>query len=314
MLFHFNTWRHKWPAVCAVLLVWPVLLDMCHALWIALRYRRWDRKIKRDAFGVRSSFQPIRCGDGSAAILFVHGFGSRPLAFRHYLDHFSGNGYHCSAIRLSGFGETADSASRVRSQDWINAVVQEAENLRASHGSVWIIAHSLGAAIVLRALQQRPGLADGLVLAAPLIGVSRSRSPFCSPLRWLTIASRACIFTHMLESVFPIDVSDPVVAMEEERDVFIPLRMYSVIADTIRGLSTVPVDGNIPILMLLASEDHVTDSDMARQWLASAHQGVHDIYEVPAPSRHLLMLDTGWEQGVSVVDTFIRNHSCLPAG
>lgn len=264
--------------------------------------------MRRDFAGVRFSFAPIHRGEGSCAILFVHGFGSRPAAFRRYVDFFALRNFHSEAIRLPGFGEPLENARTVTARDWVDAVTDAARRLRATHATVWIAGHSLGAAIALRAVREQPGLADGLVLMAPLIAVSRARSLGISPFHLFYWASCLTIFSRAVESIFPIDVCDPAARAEEERDRFIPLNLYAALFEVLDGIREFSLDPKCPVLMLLASEDKVIDSEAARRWIGR-QRCPRRVFQMPSRTGHLLMLDTQWESGAREMAAFIQQLS-----
>ncbi len=293
-------------AVLALLLV--RLADHIYAWRVEQRYAEWEASVERDADGVRTGFEPFKAGEGAVGILFVHGFAGSPSLYRYFVPYFAEHGFACRAIRLPGFGETVDRAAEVRRADWVRAVRSAALEMRAEHETVWIVAHSLGGTVALRALQADAALADGLVLLAPLLEVSDARSPILEPEEWFAVGEFLVAESDVLESIFPIDAHDPRVREKEERDLFIPLDLYSELFALLDDLDAGPADVDIPVMMVLSKRDKIVDSDAAEAWFTALTNEANRLLVVE-PAGHVLPLDTGWDSLLTEIKDYVVNHA-----
>jgi len=305
-------WFRRSVVMLALVLLVGVLavraIDYLHSRVVAHRYENWQAEVARDADGVRMDFQPMTAGEGKRAMLFVHGFASPPSLFRYFVPHFAERGYVCRAMRLPGFGEPIEQAAQVTREDWIAAVRKEASTLREDREAVWIVAHSLGAAITLRALQEEPGLADGLVLLAPLFRVSDRRSPMLSPDEWFRVGQEVVVHSRMTESLFPIDAHDERLRKANERDLFTSLNIYVELFALLEELNGLGSHPEIPVLMVLSARDEIVDLHAAREWFGTLTGAAHRLIVVE-PAGHLLPLDTGWEDLLVEVASYIFDYS-----
>ena len=75
----------------------------------------------------------------------------------------------------------------------------------------------------LKALRaERPDLADGLVMMAPMLEISQRRSPWLSPQTWQEFLDRTLLFTDRLYVPFPPQVHDPVAQAEMKDERYMP--------------------------------------------------------------------------------------------
>ncbi len=269
------------------------------------RYRAWSEHVERDETGLRVEFRPIEAGDGETAILFVPGFADGPLLYRYFAPYFAERGFACKAMRLPGFGDPLERAAQVTRADWMEAVRAAAETLREGRSRLWIVAHSLGAAITVRVLQEETVPVDGVILLAPLIEVSDERSPVFDPDVWFAVGQQVVVYSDMLELLFPVDAHDPRVPAIHKRDLFIPMNLYAelfALLSELRDADTMP---DIPVLMVLSARDKVVDSEAAREWFEGWNTE-RKRARVVEPAGHVLPLDTGWEQLVDEMEEWIR--------
>jgi alpha-beta hydrolase superfamily lysophospholipase len=294
------------------LLVVPAV-DLAYSRWVALRWRRWERGVQRDGLGVKMGCGAFSVGDGAGAVLFIHGFADSPAAFRHMAPALAARGYTCRAMRLPGCAEPLAAQRRVDRANWSAAVAQEVKTLRAGHRPVWLLGHSAGAALAVRHALARPGAVDGLVLLAPLFGVSHRRSPVLSPRRWLDLARHLLVFTDVVENPFPLDVHRPRARGYPYRDLFIPWRLYCeafALADEAAACAS---RLDLPVLMVLAREDRVVDTPEAERFFLSLPPGGGHRIEY-ADGGHHRPFDSGWEMIVDHAAAFLRRHGAAGDG
>ena len=102
------------------------------------------------------------------AVLFVHGIVSTPRFFDEYIPALPAD---CSAysILLPGHGGTVKDFGRHSAKEWENHVRAAIDELRESHDQVYIVAHSLGTLLAIRAaVADSTRIAGLLLLCVPL--------------------------------------------------------------------------------------------------------------------------------------------------
>lgn len=283
------------------------VMDHLYARRVETRYVQWEESVERDEHGVRREFAPLIAGEGDVGILFVHGFAGSPSLYRYFVPYFTERGFACRAIRLPGFGEVVDRAAEVRREDWVRAVRTAAEEMREAHDALWIVAHSLGATLTLRVLQEDPSLADGVILLAPLVEVSEERSPLLAPDEWFAFGEWLLLESRMLESAFPIDAHDPQVREKDERDLFIPLSLYAELFALLDDLDAHAVTLDIPVMMVLSTRDKIVDPHAAKHWFSAWGHERNRLLLVE-PAGHVIPLDTGWEDVLREIEAFIAER------
>lgn len=279
--------------------------DFAYSRMVSTRAVRWERAQVRGPDGVRLDCRPYAKGTGEVAVLMVHGFGSSPAVFQRWADEFAGRGFACHAMRLPGFGEPLPAARRVTADDWRRAVDEEILALRRTHQEVWLVGHSMGAAACAEAALRHPDQVAGLVLLAPLCGVSSRRSLGVPPERLFAL-HRLLLFTDALETCFPIDAHDPAVAALEARDRYVPMNIYTALLETMRAGRAAGPRLRQPVFVAAARADRVVDFQAARQFADSLTAPRTEFVAV-APAGHVVTLDTGWRELCRQAETFMRS-------
>src|SRR5262249_23043812 len=146
---------------------------------------------------------------GNAAILLVHGFNDSPRVYDRMAPVLAEAGFTVRVMRLPGFAVRIAETRRVRQEDWLGAVRDELELLRADHQFVFAAGHSLGAALTIAAVVSAPQIVDGISLLAPVINVARTRSPLLTPHQWHRTVKWLLFSTKVVLSPFTNDTQDP---------------------------------------------------------------------------------------------------------
>jgi carboxylesterase len=292
-----------------LLAVW-FIADAVHYLWIAVRQRRWERKIQRDVAGVREGALAYTCGAGPVAVLWVHGFADTPTTFQRMASRLSASGtFTCRAMRLPGAGEPTAQTAKITLADWRAAVAREIAELRQNHEQIWLIGHSLGGALALNAALRSPADVTGVVALSPLIQVSRRRSPILPPHVWFRLANASFPFSKTFESCFKVNA----VAADDThytyiRDRFIPFATYRNLFALIKELQPRAAEMRVPVLALLAVEDRVVDTPAAQKWFADV-TSPKQVRLLPDVA-HELPLENGWEKTSDEIAAFILKKGC----
>ena len=272
-----------------------ILLGGCAAYSgvVAARWRAWERGVERHPDGVRVGCEPFSVGQGRTAILFVHGFGDNPSTWRPMAEKFAAHGFHCRAMRLPGFGGTMDERKAVTLETWTRAVADEALALRRAHDEVWIVAHSLGAAVSVRHVLDGGNEVTGLALLAPLVKVSGKRSPLLSARTWFQVLGR---WTPLAESMFPEDVRKDLPPGRPDVERFIPVNIYVALFRLLDENENQAGDLRVPLYGAVSPHDKVADWRAAEAWLNRTSQVPRRRLVRANDSAHLIPIDfdAGW--------------------
>lgn len=287
--------RLAW-AFGSILGIW-LLGDIGYSIYVASKLAAWEATVERDSEGVMKNCSAYSTGKGDTALLLVHGINDTPYTWRKLAPKLAQHA-HVRAMRLPGFGETIEIYATKNSEDWIRAIEEEAQALRAKHKNVFVVAHSLGGAVtiqtVLRASSKQKQLFDGMILLAPAIEVSNRRSPLLPTRAWHNVGS-LLFFTQTTYNPFGNDAQDPNEKDAENRVKFTP---RSIINETFRL-----IDANrnreseieVPVLMVLSDKDQVNDYEASQNWLEKIKSSQKEIFWNNR-SGHAIQYDIGWEE------------------
>ena len=288
-----------------IVLLW-VLGDFIYSRIILAQLDRYELSLSWDANGLRRGESEFEMGAGRTALLLVHGINFSPIAFRNFGPEFAKQGFKCRAMRLPGFAQHVHEYAHFKYPKWIAAVADEVQSLQSQHDRVFVIAHSLGAAVVLRYLLERQPKVDGVVLIAPAIEVSNARSPFFSTRFWHEFANRTLLFTRIVLSPFAYDVLDPDVIPTIPQKQFTPRTIVDqtfAMIDQNRGQAS-RID--VPLLMIVSATDQVIDTPAAEAYFKAWGTRVKTLH-VQSQAGHMIPLDYGWQNAVSAIVQFV-NH------
>jgi esterase/lipase len=297
-------------AVAAVPVLW-VLGDLTHYLAMKLWHARWEGRLRRDADGVREGAREFTVGAGETALLLVHGFGDSPAIFAKMAPALADRGFTCQTLRLPGHALPMAHYLKTNATQWREAVQGALADLRKKHPRVVVVAHSLGGAVALDALAERPDLADGLVLFAPLIAVCGRRSPLLSPAAWFYLLDALLPFTDRILTLFPQDLRDKEALPLMRTDGFVPRVVFRELFALLRRNRDRAKTFRTPLLMVLAPDDLVIDSRAAERFFHDCASAPKRLLHNPEAG-HVLMLDFGWEKLVDETARFVREELGAP--
>lgn len=286
--------------------------NLLHGLWVQFRRALWERRLPRDAEGLLPLAAAFTAGEGSVALLLIHGFADTPYIWKRMADRLAATDtFTCRAMRLPGSAEPAPQARKQSLALWRQAIDDELNRLRKSHARVWIIGHSLGGALALDAALRRPRVADGVAVFAPMIEVSTRRSPVLPPAVWFRIASFALGLSPTFESCFSADgsaVDDP--SFTYTRDRFIPFGVYRSLFQLIRSNRGQAASVTCPVFAATSERDSVVDTPAALRWLTQC-SGAKRIRALTGIG-HVIPLENGWQALTDDLASFIREQTQTP--
>lgn len=268
-----------------------------------LAYHLWSRTVEWTHDGFMPSAIPLSKGDGETAILFVHGFNDVPFVWSRFVDELARRNYHCHAVRVPGAGEQNCHPSLEAMRE---AIDTELKHLKSTHRHVILTGHSMGGALaldaVLRGTDIRP---DGIFLLAPLIEVSRKRSPILSAHAYFRLARIFFPLLRWIPSVFKEYLhaeDDP--SFVYRRDRFNEINWYIALFQLVKILRRADKSRlKLPLLVFTAGNDRVVDSSATIRWFKDVPSAT--VHECNGKA-HVLPLLTGWHDLLEELDRFAR--------
>ena len=285
--------------------------NLLHTAWLQTRRYCWERRIARDADGLLPRAAAFSAGEGPTALLLIHGFADTPRIWKRMADRLAASGTVTSrAMRLPGSGETATQARHQSLALWRQAVDEELDRLCATHSTVWIAGHSMGGALALDAALRRPEAVAGVAVFAPMIEVSRRRSPLLAPAVWFRLASWTLFLSPTFESCFSADgvaADDP--SFTYARDRFIPFCVYRGLFELICANRSRAACLACPVFAVTSGRDSVVDTPAALRWL-SCCKGPKRLRTL-TDIGHVIPLENGWQSLADNLVDFIREQAQL---
>jgi carboxylesterase len=293
----------------AILLASFLGANALHAAWIGWRRWRWERRIPRGPDGVATGAEAYTVGQGSMAVLWLHGFADTPQTFRRMAERLAATvPCTCRVLRFAGAAEPLPVAACQSLETALQQVRAEVAALRRQHRQIWLAGHSMGASLALLAAIEDRALADGVIALAPMIRVSRRRSPLLPPEVWFRLARLAFPLSRTFESCFCVDavaVDDP--AFAYHRDRFIPFSTYRTVFRVTTALDGHGRDLRVPVFAALAMDDRVVDTPAAMRWLGDC-PGPTEVLSLP-DTAHAIPLEAAWRDVTDRIACFIQNQA-----
>ena len=294
----------------AVLILPPALWlagDAFYAYRIRIRSNAPDvRRASTEAFSLNPA--------GTPALLLIHGFADGPSVFAQIAPLLADSGFAVRAMHLSGSGVPPAQLAGTTLQTWRADVDREIAALRAVDPArpLWLVGHSLGGALAFDAALRPENPIAGLVLLAPLVEVSRARSPLLGPRQWFRLLDRLLLFTDTVESRLPADLRDPEARAAYRTDKFIHRDIYRALFDAIDAIRPRAADWRGPLLMVVSPSDQIVDSAASKFFFAATNAAPAKLQEQYSAG-HVLPLDAGHGKIAEKIARFIRETSSAPA-
>jgi carboxylesterase len=288
--------------IATLALVW-VGGDFVYSRVVLRHVKDWERSIERDTDGVRAGCQDYTVGEGSTALLWIHGFNDCPAAWQSLAPELAARGFTCRVMRLPGFALPTEEYARTTRERWRAAVAREVEKLARTHDRVGIVAHSLGGAIAVDHVLGHPRSVEGIALLAPLIRVSGERSPLVRPRHWHSFGTRTLFFTSVLETPFPVDAISPEAVAYDKRTRFTPREVLDELYALIDEIDGRGDDVCVPVLLALGNHDEVIDGAAAERFFESCPDPGKRLVRLDEAG-HMLPLDEGRELLADEIERF----------
>ncbi|MDB4640045.1 alpha/beta fold hydrolase [Pirellulaceae bacterium] len=166
-------WLKRTIVTLLIIAFIAVSYDLSHSIYVNRSIAEWENNvIGRDENGVAIGHQAYSVGSGTDAILFIHGLNDSPLCWKYMAPKLGKANYYCQVMRLPGFAEAVEDYSlKSDARLWLESISMELALLRKSHRRVFVIAHSLGAVLILNHVLENETSINGLALLAPALDV-----------------------------------------------------------------------------------------------------------------------------------------------
>ena len=220
----------------------------------------------------------------NAVLVVVHGLAEHSGRYVHFGQRFAERGYAVYAPDLRAHGRSPGLRVHV---DRFDEFVCDVAAVRARAGSecpgcpMFLVGHSQGGLVALRATLLEPDGLSGTILSSPLLGVAPSARPkpmLRAASRLLAVvAPRARFPTHVDTRLLSRDpavgkayAADPLVSHRASAGWYVSL--LAAMADTHRRASSL----RVPMLVMVSGDDGIVDPDAAEGWSQSAPAGLVD--------------------------------------
>lgn len=299
-----NLWRKRLLfGLIATVTIW-FAGDFSYSRYIAYRIASWSEDVPWSEDGFAPDAEEFSCGEGSVALLMIHGFSDTPQMYRKLAPALADEGYHCRSILLPGFGRSVEAYANCEIKDWHQKVADEVNGLRETHSEVWIVAHSLGGAVTIAHLLDNRSNVDGAVLITPAVAVSNKRSPLLPTRFWHEFSKYSLPFTTITCSPFEMDAKDPGEREREHRMIFSPRSIVDRTFELVDHNKGRAAEIELPVLAFLAVDDQVVDSTAIEQYYEDLSSSRKKLVRL-ADSGHMVPVDLEWKQVVQDIHSFI---------
>jgi len=208
-----------------------------------------------------------------AIVVGVHGLNDYSGGFETTGSFLKEHGFTVYAFDQRGFGRTPDTGIWAGEERLADDAFQVARLLRLRHPGVplYALGESMGAAVLLHALQRHPPRwIDAVVLSAPAVWNRGSMRRYQRlPLNVLSHSLRGLKFSGRMLGREPSD--DPVALSALRNDPLVIHRtrvdVLSGIADLMDAATVEPVEPGVPVLVLYGAHDQILPAEPMCAWL-----------------------------------------------
>jgi lysophospholipase len=206
-----------------------------------------------------------------AVLVIVHGAMEHHGRYLSLVDMWTTEGFHVVMGDLPAHGTSSRKRGHIQSFDeYIQAVQEWVKEAKKYKLPLFLLGHSMGGLIVIRALQERSFEAEGVVLTSPCLGVCvQLPVPLRAVSKVLNVVAPAMQFHSHLTVEMATRNKDIRDSMENDSLYLrkVSVRWYSELVKAIKTAhEKVDKFPDVPILIMQACEDQLVDKIRVREW------------------------------------------------
>ncbi|MBO9130908.1 alpha/beta hydrolase [Bacillus sp. 165] len=206
-----------------------------------------------------------------AVLVIVHGAMEHHGRYLSLIDMWTANGFHVVMGDLPAHGTSSRKRGHINSFDeYIQAAEEWVTEAKQYNLPLFLLGHSMGGLIIIRALQESSFKAEGVILSCPCLGVC---VPLPAPLRAaskiLNVIAPTLQFNSNLTAEMATRNREVRDSMENDSLYLrkVSVRWYSELIKAVKiaheKVATFP---DIPLLIMQACEDRLVDKVRVREW------------------------------------------------
>jgi lysophospholipase len=234
--------------------------------------------------------------DAKAVMIIIHGACEYHGRYGWLIEMWRAEGFHVLMDDLPGQGITTRKRGHIESFDqYIETVENWITEASDYELPIFLLGHSMGGLIAIRALMEKKLPIEAMVLSSPCLGIK------CHPPAYLNLIS--FVFNKCFPSLtFHSNINPSMATRDERRSDFdlndsllvekVSVRWYRELIHSIKIAHSAPEKfPNIPLLVLQAGQDHIVakqdvlkwfneinvDEKIYKEWVAL----YHDIFQEP---------------------------------
>lgn len=228
------------------------------------------------SMSVRPGAEAFSLGEGRIGVLMVHGFTGSPASMRPVGEWLAARGLRVEGVRLPGHGTTVEDLRRRRWTEWVEEARRGLDALRARCRTVVAFGQSMGGAVVLRLVADRPHDVEGIALANPYVFDPR-----------LLATPLGRVFLRDVRGIAN-DIARP--GADENADDRMPVPAIAQVARMLHRVRADLPSIRTPVVVFVSGADHVIPNGSARRVFERIGSERKEL--VPCPSSyHVVTLD-----------------------
>ena len=255
--------------------------------------------------GAVAGAEPIRLeGDGSVAVLGLHGFGDTPQSLGYLAACCHRRGWTVHVPLLPGHGHSLEAFAASTGDDWERGARQALLALLASHQRVALVGQSMGAALGTLVAADEPRVA-ACVWLAPLLSTTAYMERGAR--LWWVIG----LFKPVLGSSDSRSIHDPAESARARSYGLLPVRLGPELVRLVhRAINALP-RMQAPTLVLQSREDNRVTGAGTQDAFARLGSRVRDLRWVTGAG-HVIAVDYGHEAVCAQVTDWIALYAVAP--